>query len=123
MIRHILTLIWNQRRSNVWIFLELLLVAAILTLVGGCDIVGRDRCVGRGFIYVPSSAGAGYAEYAVRPAYPAESFGAGYSRYLSVGVYRLAVCVGIWRHVRTAGADDLLGYFHPGQTNSADEPS
>ena len=33
MIRHILTLIWNQRRSNVWIFLELLLVAAILWVV------------------------------------------------------------------------------------------
>ena len=30
MIKHILKLIWNQRRANVWLFLELLLVTAIL---------------------------------------------------------------------------------------------
>lgn len=30
MIKHILKIIWNQRRSNVWIFMELLLVVAIL---------------------------------------------------------------------------------------------
>ena len=29
MIKHILKIIWNQRRSNVWIFMELLLVVAI----------------------------------------------------------------------------------------------
>lgn len=39
MIRHILTLIWNQRRSNVWIFLELLLVAAILWVVTDALVV------------------------------------------------------------------------------------
>ena len=30
MIKHILKLIWNQRRANVWLFLEILLVTAIL---------------------------------------------------------------------------------------------
>lgn len=30
MIKHILKIIWNQRRSNAWIFMELLLVIAIL---------------------------------------------------------------------------------------------
>ena len=30
MIKHILKIIWNQRRSNGWIFTELLVVVAIL---------------------------------------------------------------------------------------------
>ncbi len=30
MIKHILKIIWNQRRSNGWIFAELLVVVAIL---------------------------------------------------------------------------------------------
>lgn len=33
MIQHILTLIWNQRKSNVWIFLELLIVVCILLAI------------------------------------------------------------------------------------------
>ena len=33
MIQHILTLIWNQRKSNVWIFLELLVVVCILLVI------------------------------------------------------------------------------------------
>lgn len=34
MIKHLLTLIWNQRNGNVWIFLELLLVTAMLWVMG-----------------------------------------------------------------------------------------
>ena len=30
MIKHLLTIIWNQRRANGWIFAELLIVAGIL---------------------------------------------------------------------------------------------
>lgn len=30
MIRHLMIMIWNQRRSNVWLFLELALVVCLL---------------------------------------------------------------------------------------------
>lgn len=33
MIKHILKIIWNQRRNNSWIFMELLLVAAVLWIM------------------------------------------------------------------------------------------
>ena len=33
MIRHILKIMWNQRRSNGWIFAELLVVAAVLWMM------------------------------------------------------------------------------------------
>ena len=33
MIKHILSIIWNQRRSNGWIFAELLVVAGVFWLM------------------------------------------------------------------------------------------
>lgn len=39
MIQHILTIIWNQRKSNVWIFLELLLVAIIFLSIADALLV------------------------------------------------------------------------------------
>ena len=39
MIQHILTIIWNQRRSNVWIFLELLLVVFIFVSIADSLLV------------------------------------------------------------------------------------
>ena len=33
MIRHILKIMWNQRRSNGWIFAELAVVAAVLWMM------------------------------------------------------------------------------------------
>lgn len=33
MIKHILKIMWNQRRSNGWIFAELLVVAAVLWMM------------------------------------------------------------------------------------------
>ena len=42
MIKHILKIIWNQRRSNVWIFMELLLVVAIFWVM--MDSLFVDIC-------------------------------------------------------------------------------
>lgn len=39
MIKHLLTLIWNQRNGNVWIFLELLLVTAMLWVMADSLLV------------------------------------------------------------------------------------
>ena len=39
MIKHLLTLIWNQRSGNVWIFLELLLVTAMLWVMADSLLV------------------------------------------------------------------------------------
>lgn len=39
MIKHLLTLIWNQRNGNIWIFLELLLVTAILWVMADALLV------------------------------------------------------------------------------------
>ena len=39
MIKHLLTLIWNQRNGNVWIFLELLLVTAMLWVMADSLVV------------------------------------------------------------------------------------
>lgn len=39
MIKHLLTLIWNQRGGNIWIFLELLLVTAILWVMADALLV------------------------------------------------------------------------------------
>lgn len=39
MIKHLLTLIWNQRNGNVWIFLELLLVMAMLWVMADSLLV------------------------------------------------------------------------------------
>ena len=53
MIKHLLTLIWNQRNGNIWIFLELLLVTAMLWVMADSLLVdtytyrqpiGADRC-------------------------------------------------------------------------------
>lgn len=45
MIKHILKIIWNQRRSNVWIFMELLLVVAIFWTM--MDSLFVDLCTYR----------------------------------------------------------------------------
>ena len=42
MIKHLLKIIWNQRRSNGWIFAELLIVVAILWVM--MDSILVDRC-------------------------------------------------------------------------------
>lgn len=39
MIKHLLTLIWNQRNGNIWIFLELLLVTAMLWVMADSLLV------------------------------------------------------------------------------------
>lgn len=39
MIKHLLTLIWNQRNGNIWIFLELLLVTAMLWVMADSVLV------------------------------------------------------------------------------------